>query len=40
MFDASFIPGVRATMRVGLDPEITLINFAEEPSGSAEALVQ
>jgi hypothetical protein len=41
MFDASFIPGVRATMCVGLDPEITLINFAEEPSGStAEALVQ
>ena len=42
MFDASFIPGVRATMCVGLDPEMrTLINFAEEPSGStAEALVQ
>ena len=35
------IPGVRATMCVGLDPEITLINFAEEPSGStAEAVVQ
>jgi hypothetical protein len=42
MFDASFIPGVRAPMCVGLDPEMCmLINFAEEPSGSTpEALVE
>jgi hypothetical protein len=43
MFDASFIPGVRAPMCVGLgNPEMrTLITFAGEPSGSkAEAVVQ
>ena len=43
MFDASFIPGVRAPMCVGLgNPEMRmLITFAGEPSGStAEAVVQ
>ncbi len=43
MFDASFIPGVRAPMCVGLgNPEMrTLITFAGEPSSTkAEAVVQ
>ena len=43
MFDASFIPGVRVPMCVGLgNPEmLTLITFAGEPSGStAEAVTQ
>jgi hypothetical protein len=43
MFDASFIPGVRAPICVGLGkPEMrTLITFAGEPSGStAEAVTQ
>ena len=43
MFDASFIPGVRVPMCVGLgNPEMrTLIIFSGEPSGStAEAVTQ
>ena len=43
LFDACFIPGVRAPMCVGLgNPEMrTLITFAGEPSGSpAETVVQ
>jgi hypothetical protein len=43
MFDASFIPSVRAPMCVGLgNPEMrTPTTFAGEPSGSkAEAAVQ
>ena len=43
MFDASFIPGIRALMCVvlGNPEERTLITFAGEPSGpTAEAVVQ
>jgi hypothetical protein len=41
LFDASFIPGVRAPMCVGLgNPEMrTLITFAGEPSGSTAEVV-
>ena len=41
LFDASFIPGVRAPMCVGLgNPAMrTLITFAGEPSGSTAEVV-
>jgi hypothetical protein len=41
LFDAAFIPGVRAPMRVGLgNPEMrTLIPFEGKASGSTAAVV-